>query len=131
MQNLLLITQLNAISAVFNFKEIRKILGYTSSIWFGKLILHEFFVVVTGWTMNEMSSGTFSKFSWNCRGLEISWEVIPSSWNCNFFGGWADICSTFFCLMVKIKRRGRLGIEATIKIVAIVQKFWSSCWSER
>ena len=48
MQNLLLITQLNVISAVLNFKEIRKILGYTSSIWFGKLILNGFFVVVAG-----------------------------------------------------------------------------------
>ena len=44
----IVITQLNAISAVFNFKVIRKVLGYTSSIWFGKLILHVFFVVETG-----------------------------------------------------------------------------------
>ena len=51
MKNLLLITQLNVISAGFNFKvirKIRKVLGYTSSIWFGKLILHVLFVVVAG-----------------------------------------------------------------------------------
>ena len=134
MQNLLLITQLNVIGAVFNFKvirKIRKVLGYTSSIWFGKSILHVLFVVVAGWTMSEMSSVKFSKFSLNCSGLEISCEVTLSSWNCSFFGGWVEIWSTFFCLMVKIKRRGRLGIEATIKIVAITQKFWSPCWSER
>ena len=51
MQNLLLVTQVNVIGAVFNFKVIRKIkkaLGYTSSIWFGKLILHVLFSVVEG-----------------------------------------------------------------------------------
>ena len=47
-QNLLLITQLNVIGTVFNFKAIGKVLGYTSSIWFGKLFVHVSFVVVTG-----------------------------------------------------------------------------------
>ena len=47
-ENLFLITQLNAISAVFNFKEIRKVLSYTSSNWFGKLILNGFFVLTDG-----------------------------------------------------------------------------------
>ena len=131
MQNLLLITQLNVIGAVFNFMVIGKVLDYTSSIWFGKLFLHVSFVVVTGWTMTAMSSLKFSWFSWNCSGLETSWEVTLSSWNWSFFGGWVEIWSTFFCLIVNIKRRGNLVIEATIKIATIVQKFWSSCWSER
>ena len=126
-----IVTQLYVIGAVFNFKVIGKVLDYTSSIWFGKLILHVLFVVVAGWMMTEMSSVKFSKFSWNCSGLEVSCEVTLSLWNCSFFGGWVEIWSTFFCLMVKIKRSGRLGIEATIKIVAITQKFWSPCWSER
>ena len=133
-QNLLLITRLNLIGAGFNFKVIRKIrkdLGYISSIRFGKLLLHVLFVVVVGWPMTEMSSVKFSKFSWNCGGLEVSCEVTLSLWNCSFFGGWVEIWSTFFCLMVKIRRRGRLGIETTIKIVAITQKFWSLWWSER
>ena len=112
----------------FNFKVIRKVLDYTSSIWFGKLFLHVSFVVVTGWTMSSLK---FSWFSWNCSGLETFWEVTLSSWNWSFFGGWVEIWSTFFCLIVNIKRRGNLVIEATIKIATIVQKLWSPLWSER
>ena len=107
-------------------------MDYTSSIWFGKLFLQTSFVVVTGWTMTAMSALKFSWFSWNCSGLETSWEVTLSSWNWSFFGGWVEIWSTFFCLIVNIKRRGNLVIEATTKIATILQKkFWSSCWSER
>jgi hypothetical protein len=55
-----IVTQLYVIGAVFNFKVIAKVLDYRSSIWFGKLFLHVSFVVVTGGTMTEMSSFTFS-----------------------------------------------------------------------